>query len=152
MKISHLLLHRESLLRQARLANLAYAYSHMEKLVQRITAARLCGMVCVHPAASDREQGWPSLVALDGNQSVLEEHFTDENIVDLADLVGFLSGDPAASLSFRLEEMREQLLLPLRRQLEGEGIRFEPGSLPLAETNESDRSGTAPNGDTEQFG
>ncbi len=136
MKISQLLHQREALLRQSRLANLAYAYSQLASLVTRIAGARLHGKVCLQPADPGTEQYCPLLTALEGSQAVIEEHFTDENISELADLIFFLSGGEDADATFRLEDMAARFLTPLQRKLEQAGVEFEqPEVLRLAEPN-----------------
>jgi len=74
----HQLLHqRDALLRQARLANSAYAYRRLGEFAGRITRAQLHGAVRLDSGDPDGERPWPGLTALDGSQAVLEEHFLD---------------------------------------------------------------------------
>jgi hypothetical protein len=135
MKLSHLLLQREALLRQSRLANLAFAHWHLGNLVTRIAGARLRGQVCLQPADPGAERYWPVLTALEGNQSVVEEHFSDENILELADLLVFITGGDGADTTFRLEDMAAKFLTPLQRKLEQAGVEFEPAVPRLAKPN-----------------
>src|SRR5690348_6809590 len=123
MNFHHLLHQRDALLRQARLANLAYAFQWLENIVHRVAFARLHGWVEIRPGDADGAQPWPSLTALEGSQAVLEEHFLDEEIVELADILGFL-GEPLPNdgLRFRLEELASRYLPQLRRELEAAGI------------------------------
>lgn len=131
MKLSHLLIQREALLRQARLANLAFAYWHLGHLVARIAAARLHGKVCLQPVDPEAERYWPVLTALEGSQSVVDEHFTDQNIVELADLIVFLTNSEGTDTTFRLEEMTAQFVAPLQRKLEQAGVELEAAALRL---------------------
>lgn len=126
MKLSQLILQREALLRQARLSNLAYVYSQLSELVDRIDRSRLRGLVSLQPADSAVDRPWPVLTALEGSQSVIEEHFTDENIVDLASLIAFLAGGNVAEITFQLEDMAAQFLAPIKRELEKAGVDLEP--------------------------
>jgi hypothetical protein len=136
MKLSHLLLQREALLRQSRLANLAFAYWQLGSLVTRIAGAGLRGKVCLQPADPGTERSWPVLTALEGSQSVIEEHFTDENIGELADLVFFLTGGDDVDTTFRLEDMGAKFLTPLQHKLALAGVEFEqPEGLRLAGPN-----------------
>ncbi len=136
MKLSHLLLQRETLLRQSRLANLAFAYWQLGNLVTRIAGARLRGQVCLQPADPGAERYCPMLTALAGSQSVIDEHFTDENIVELADLIFFLMGGGGADTTFRLEDMAAKFLTPLQHKLEQAGVEFEQEAPRLAEPSQ----------------
>ncbi len=140
MKLSHLLLQREALLRQSRLANLALAYTQLAGLVTRISGARLRGKVCLQPADPATEQYCPMLTAMEGSQAVIEEHFTDENIGELADLIFFLSGGNDAGANFRLEDMAVEFLIPLQRKLEQAGVEFDREILRLAGPNHGNPS------------
>jgi hypothetical protein len=121
MNISKLLATRQALLRQTQLANLAYAYATLQHLARRIATANLHGLVRLEPAHPDEESYWPSLTALEGNQSVIEEHFTDQDIMELAESLSFSMGD-FDFFEFRLEELNEQHVLPIRQLLEQSGI------------------------------
>ena len=125
-KLSTLLTRRQALLRQARLANLAFAYARLGEFGKRIARAQLTGGVTVRHAAPHADRYWASLTALEGSQSVIEEHFADEDLMDLADVLAFITGSDALDISFRLEELEEIFLVPLRVELEREGIVIDP--------------------------
>ena len=129
MKLSQLLLQREAMLRQARLANLAFAYWWLDQLVTRINAAGLHGEVCLQAVDPTMDCGCPMLIALEGSQSVIEEHFTDANIVELADLIASIEGGNDASMTFRLEDMATKFLRPLEHKLTQAGIVVERETL-----------------------
>src|SRR5271165_1951301 len=114
MKLSNLISQRESLLRQTHLANLAFAYHQLDTLVTRLNRAQLRGLVSLRPCEPAAERYWPALTALEGNQSVIEEHFTDGNISDLADILAFNAGRDEPAYDFRLEELGDKFLAPLR--------------------------------------
>lgn len=137
MKLSNILAQRQALLRQARLANLAFAYQTLGRFAERIDRSRLGGSVCLKQAAPDAERYWASLTALEGSQSVIEEHFTDEDIMDLADVISFVTGNEALDRAFRLEDLAETFLVPLRAELEQAGVAIEPNAHPARETRES---------------
>jgi hypothetical protein len=62
-------------------------------------------------------------VAEEGSQAVLDEHFIDRDINDLADLVVFASGgERRPSFTFRLEELDRSFRPRLRQELESAGI------------------------------
>ncbi len=126
MKLSHLLHQRQALLRQTRLANLAFAYWQLGQLVTRIDHARLRGLVSMQFSDPDAGRHWPVLTALEGSQAVIEEHFTDENILEMADLIAFLTGEEGADKTFRLEEMTAEFLVPVGHKLEQAGVELEP--------------------------
>lgn len=121
-KLSTLLSRRPTLLRQARLANLAFAYATLQKFSARIVRARLSGRVTLKHAAPQAERYWASLTALDHNQSVIEEHFSDEDLMELADVTAFVTGNDALDITFALEDLGDVFLLPIRVELEREGV------------------------------
>jgi hypothetical protein len=125
MKLSNLLTERQILLRQARLANVAFAYQTLTKFGQRIARAQLRGVVVLKSAVPELEQYCVTLTALDGRQSVIEEHFTDEDLMALCDVVGFITESANVEEMFRLEDFVEQLLAPLRAELEREGVAID---------------------------
>lgn len=131
MNLPQLLRHRDALLRQARLANTAYAYVRLDAFAARIARARLRGPVALRPGDPAGGQPWPGLVALEGSQSVLEEHFLDEEIVELTDILAFLGEDVRAEgLTLRWEALAARFLPRLRQELEAAGITLPPGSAP----------------------
>ncbi|MDQ5978625.1 MAG: hypothetical protein QG602_1599 [Verrucomicrobiota bacterium] len=126
MNIHHLLHQRDALLRQARLANVAYAYQRMGEFAGRIARARLCGAVALR--AGDPTDGlpWPGLSVIDVSPAVLEEHFLDEELVELTDILVFLGEEVGSEgLTLRLEELAERFLPQLRRELAAAAIRLE---------------------------
>jgi hypothetical protein len=122
MKLSKLLATRQGILRQARLANLAYAYTTLKRLADRIANARLSGAVRLQPADPTEERYWATLTALEGNQSVIEEQFSDQDILDLADATVFAIGGEFAAIEFPLENLREQFVAPIRELLDEAGV------------------------------
>ncbi|MDO8543501.1 MAG: hypothetical protein Q7S40_23930 [Opitutaceae bacterium] len=132
MKLSHLLSQRPELLRQVRLANLAYAYQTLCDFAGRIARAQIRGRVSLKPIDAAAERYCASLTALQGNQSVLDEHFSDEDILLLADVVGFATGHPGFEHTFAIEELSE-FIVSLRAELFRSGVRFDLGGAPLTE-------------------
>lgn len=132
MNFHHLLHQRDALLRQARLANAAYACQRLGEFAHRIARARLRGAVVLHAGDPEGEQPWPGLSALEGSQAVLEEHFLDEELVELTDILVFLGEDIRTDgLTLRLEELAERFLPRLRHELEAAGVEVPdtPGTL-----------------------
>jgi hypothetical protein len=147
MKLSFLLNQRRVLLQQAQLANLGFAYDRLSDFSGRIERGDLSGKVRLQHPALEGERYWSSLTALEGNQSVIEEHFTDEDITDLADIVAFSSGKFELDITFRLEELAGRFLHPLRLHLRRAGVEFDE-----AETLQDDSSSTGQSGQAQLDG
>ena len=136
MNFHHLLHQRDALLRQAHLANTAYACQRLGEFAARIARARLRGAVVLHAGDPEGEQPWPGLRAMEGSQAVLEEHFLDEELVELTDILVFLGEDIRTDgLTLRLEELAERFLPQLRRELETAGIEVPGMPQTLADPN-----------------
>ena len=125
MKLSHLLAQHARLVRQARLANLALAYHVLDQFVQRTSRAGITGRLRLQSAAPEEDRFVPTLTPLDGNPSVVEEHFTDADIIELVDIAGFVLGTATVDHTFRVDGVTETLLLPLRAELEREGVELD---------------------------
>lgn len=118
MKLSILLAKRRALREQALLSNLAFALKHLTDIVGRIERSGLHGRVRLLQAAPEEDRLENSLIAEQGNQSVIEEHFTDRDIDDLVDAVGYATGEAFVAECFDLEEISTLFLEPVRRKLE----------------------------------
>ena len=125
MKISKLLATHHVILEQARLANLAEACLTLRRVAERVTRARLCGLVNLRQPDAAAERLWASLTALEGNQSVLEEHFRDEELMEFADAVAFARGISGLDVTFRLERMSALFVVPLEAELRRAGVEFD---------------------------
>lgn len=134
MKLSQLLQARQGLIRRAGLANLAFAYQLLNEFADRIARARLVGSVNLKSADAEAERTWASLTALEGSQSVIEEHFTDEDVMDFSDAVVYVTGGDEVDLTFRLEDLTENFIVPLRDVLEREGVEVDFG-VPITKAN-----------------
>ncbi|MDB6126692.1 MAG: hypothetical protein JWM35_588 [Verrucomicrobia bacterium] len=121
MKLSSFLAQRHALLEQARLANLAFAYERLSEFRERLAKTRLRGDLRIRQATLAGDP-WSSLTATHGSQSIIEEHFTDEDLMDFADIVAFTMGETELDLTFRIEELDPRFLRPLRLQLEQAGV------------------------------
>ena len=138
MNFHQLLQQRAVLLRQARLANTAFAHQRLVDFTARLARARLHGLVTLRPGEPAAEQPWPELIALEGSQAAIEEHFLDEDIVELADVLAFLGEDmQSAGLTFRLDELESRFLPRLRRELEEAGITVANEAPPVRDPNSS---------------
>lgn len=135
MKFHQLLHQRDALLRHARLANLAFAHHQLVEFGRRIARARLCGSVTLSLADPSDGRHWPTLLAHEGNQSLIEEHFLDEDMVELADILSFLhEGENVTEFTFRLEELENRFLPGLRRELVEAGVLLEPDATSPADS------------------
>lgn len=122
MKFSHLLQQRDALLRQARLANVAFAYAWLQAFAARAARAGLRGAFMLRDGDPDDGLPWPTLESAWASPAVLAEHFLDEDIVELADILAYLhDGVRPAKRCLRWEEFEETLLPALRRELQGAG-------------------------------
>jgi hypothetical protein len=126
MKLSQLLATRKTIIQQANLANLAYAYVTLTRLADRVAAARLHGLVRLRQAGGDQEEPhWASLTALEGNQSVIEEHFGDDDLMALADAIAYAIGHDLSDLEFNLEELSGKYVASLRHALDKAGVAID---------------------------
>jgi hypothetical protein len=136
MKLSHLLARRSELLRQARLANLAFAHEQLHQFAGRVQRAGLQGRVTLKPVNPDQECYVVTLTAHDASQSVIEEHFTDEDLAILADVLGFATGHPTHELVFYIDQL-DDFVAQLRSDLEHAGVEVDP---PVKRVRERRRS------------
>jgi len=132
MNISHLIAHREAYLQKARLANLAYAHETLRAFADRLVRAGITGRVRLQSTSPDDERYLPTLTALDSHPSVMEEHFTDDDAIELADLIGFVSGEEDIDLTLSARDVVETLLAPVRCELESKGVNLSPQPAPAA--------------------
>jgi hypothetical protein len=131
MNFRQFLHQRDALLRQAHLANVAFAYERIDAFGVRTARAQLHGLVWLRPSDPAGGEPWPTLVAVEGSQSALEEHFLEEELVELSDILGFLGEDlNADAFRFRLEELAGRYLPHLRRELAAAGIAPQGEAVP----------------------
>jgi len=131
MNFHQLLQQRSGILRTARLANLAYAYARLSVFAGRIAHAGLTGPVSIHPVNPEAGRFCPVLVAHAANQSVVDEHFLDEDVVEFSDIITFLSQETdALEYTFEFEDIAGRVLPWLRRELARGGIAVPPLHTP----------------------
>lgn len=135
IKLSQLIAQRAELLRQVRLTNLAYAYQSVLEFNERVARVGLKGRVLLKPVNPEEDRFCVTLTALEGNQSVIEEHFSDEDLVLLSDVLGYATGHPTHDLSFELEHL-DEFLEPLRNDLERAGVRMDNDSPSVQQPRE----------------
>lgn len=122
MNLSQLLASRPALLRQASLANAAFAYAVLRNLGRRIENARLRGPVRLLAVDPLVERYVPQLIALGGSQAVLDEHFDESDLIRLADALSFSTPGPVTEFDFYLETMFARFGPPLRIALQSARI------------------------------
>jgi len=88
----------------------------------------------------DEDRFWPVLTALEGNQSEIEEHFTDEDVADLATCWRSIQAVMTSMVNFRLEDLGGKFLAPLRVELLKEGVQLENEPCPQSAPEQSDSS------------
>jgi hypothetical protein len=140
MNFSKLLSSRKALLRQAYLANLAFSFSTIRRLAERVGHARLGTRVLLRPTSLTDEIRPASLAALDGNQSVIEEHFSDEDILQLADAIEFALEGPFAEIEIKLDELALKYAAPLRAALDRAGIVVDESETVEGQTSRIEES------------
>lgn len=129
MKLSDLLTSRPTILRQATLAHTATAWSTLQRLATRITAACLRGEVHISRGAPQGEAPWPSLSSSTVRASVLEEHFADEDIFALADALAYATDTEDLELTFALETLGIDYATPLLETLGKSGVILDLDTL-----------------------
>jgi hypothetical protein len=126
MKLSALLASRPTILRQAALAHTAAAWFTLHRVSSRIAAARLKGVVHLRqgdPAVT--EAPWATLTSDDIRASVLEEHFTEDDLLEIADALAFATDSPFADLEFSLETLEDAYAAPLLHTLQKAGVTLD---------------------------
>lgn len=123
MNFHQLLQQRAGLLHAARLANLAFAYARLQVFAARIADAGIAGPLALQPVDPEVGRFCPVLAAHACSQAVIDEHFLDEDVVELADILAFLreQNDTFGS-DFAAEDLAARFLPWLRRELERAGV------------------------------
>jgi uncharacterized phosphosugar-binding protein len=121
-----------------RLANVAFAYQTLSDFVTRAARAQLRGAVTLKHVAPDDGCFCATLTPLEASQSVADEHFTEEHLMDLADVVAFAVNKPGAlnlEATFSIEDVSEIFLAPLRAELVEAGVTLDKAAPTLEEQN-----------------
>jgi hypothetical protein len=137
MKLSALLASRSTILRQAALAHTAAAWLTLQHASMRIAAAGLHGTVRLRQAdPAEDDAPWATLTSDDIRTSVLEEHFTDDDILELAEAVAYASDTDFADAEFPLEALGETYAAPLLASLQKSGVKIDITELEIHSTYE----------------
>lgn len=123
MKLSALLASRSTILRQAALAHAAAAWLTLHHASVRIAAAGLRGTVRLRQSdpAGD-EAPWATLTSDEIRPSVLEEHFTEDDLLEIAGALAYATDTERADVEFRVETLEEAYAAPLLRSLQKAGV------------------------------
>lgn len=147
MNFRQLLQRRTLLLRQARLANLAFAHARLALYAHRLGAAAVEGPLTLHPVDPAAGRYCPALVAHAASQAVIDEYFLDEDVVDLAGVLAFLEAEGfSVDWTFNRDEIVHRWLPRLRFELESAGV-VPP---PLNPTEEGSSPGPGPEHDARE--
>jgi hypothetical protein len=131
MKLSALLASRSTILRQAALAHTAASWLALHHASLRIAAAGLHGTVRLRqgdPAGG--ELPLATLTSESIRPSVLEEHFTDDDLLGLADALAYATDVERVDAEFAIESLGETHAAPLRLRLEQAGVTLDYDALP----------------------
>ena len=131
MKLSALLASRPTILRQAALAHIAAAWLTLHHASTRIAAAGLHGTVRLTQSDPDEDEA-PSaaLTSSEIRSSVLEEHFTEDDLVELADAIGYATDSDRIDVELLIETLGETYETPLLRTLKKSGVTLDFDQLP----------------------
>ena len=131
MNLSKLIASRETVLARARLANIAFAYATLTSFSAVVRRGQLSGLVRLQQPNEKEERFWASLTALSGNQSVLDEHFSDEDVALMADAVAFATPGVGLDITFALENLENEFIAPLEIALQRAGVALDTPGLEI---------------------
>ncbi|HSI08777.1 MAG: hypothetical protein ACAH89_08645 [Rariglobus sp.] len=137
MKLSALLASRSTILRQAALAHTAAAWLTLQYTSMRIAAAGLHGTVHLRQAdPAEDESPWATLTSDEIRTSILEEHFTEDDLLELAEAVSYATDADYADVEFRIETLGETYAAPLLKSLKKAGVTLDIEELQIHSTYE----------------
>jgi hypothetical protein len=137
MKLSALLASRSTILRQAALAHTAAAWLTLQHASMRIAAAGLRGTVRLRQSdPGEDESVWATLTSDEINASVLEEHFTEDDLLEIAEAVAYATDADFADAEFRIETLGETYAAPLLASLQKSGVKIDITDLEIHSTYE----------------
>ncbi|MDF3056293.1 MAG: hypothetical protein K0R17_508 [Rariglobus sp.] len=131
MKLSALLASRPTILRQAALAHTAAAWLTLQHASTRIAAAGLRGMVRLHQSdPAENDLPWATLTSDEIRASVLEEHFSEDDLIELAEALAHATDTSRVTLEFPIEALGEAFAAPLLNELEKAGVTVDVDGRP----------------------
>lgn len=125
MKLSALLASRPTILRQAALAHTAAAWLTLQHASSRIAAAGLHGIVRLRQGdPAEDEAPWATLTSNEIRPSVLEEHFTEDDLVEIAEALSYATDTDHADHEFPIQSLAGYAT-PLLHTLEKAGVTLD---------------------------
>ncbi len=125
MKLSALLASRPTILRQAALAHTAAAWLTLQHASSRIAAAGLRGTVHLRQGDPvEDEAPWATLTSDEIRPSVLEEHFTEDDLLEIAEALAYATDANYADVVFPIETLAAYAD-PLLRSLQKAGVTLD---------------------------
>ena len=137
MKLSALLASRSTILRQAALAHTAAAWLTLQYASLRIAAAGLHGTVRLRQTDPEEDENVSATLTSDDiRTSVLEEHFTEEELQEIAEAFAYATDADYADAEFPIEKLGETYADPLLRSLKKSGVTLDIEQLQIHSTYE----------------
>jgi hypothetical protein len=137
MKLSALLASRSTILRQAALAHTAAAWLTLQHASMRIAAAGLRGTVRLRQSdPGEDERVCATLTSDEINASVLEEHFTGDDLLEIAEALAYATDADFADAEFPIETLGETYAAPLLASLQKSGVKIDITDLEIHSTYE----------------
>lgn len=131
MKLSALLASRPTILRQAALAHIATAWLTLHHASMRIAAAGLHGTVRLTQGDPEADEApWATLTSDEIRASVLSEHFTEDDLIELADAIGYATDCDRVDVMFPIDCLGDAYEEPLLRTLKKSGVTLDIERLP----------------------
>ena len=125
MNLSKLIASRESIVAQARLANMAFAYATLKRLSAVVARGQISGLIRLQEPNEKEERFWPALTALSGSQAVLDEHFSDDDVAVMADAVAVATPGNSLDVTFQIENLERDYVIPLEVALHRLGVKLD---------------------------
>lgn len=108
---------------------MAYAYATLNRLLLVIRRGQLSGLVRLQQPDEKEERYWATLSALSGSQAVLDEHFSEDDVAEMADAVAFASPGRGLDVTFALDRLETEYIAPLFIALERAEVAVERAGI-----------------------
>lgn len=136
MNLSNLIASRETVLAQARLANMAFAYATLKRISAVVNRTGLTHLVRLQQPNEHEERYCASLQALTGSQAVLDEHFSDDDVLALADAIAVCTPGVGLDATVMLQALEAQYVVPLELALQRAGVNLDSSGLEVQRRGE----------------
>ena len=112
--------------RQAALAHTAAAWLTLQYASLRIAAAGLHGTVRLRQSDPEEEETMSATLTSDDiRSSVLEEHFTEDELLEIAEALAYATDVDYVDAEFPIETLGETYAAPLLRSLKKSGVTLD---------------------------